>query len=101
MGWCAAAGEVPIAGTGAALALDGLAWSALSSSGLRVPAQVPGDLRDTLPQCRTSPWRAPRRQSALSRYAGHPHLDLLQLLAVCCIRMWCTDLYSDTGACWL
>jgi hypothetical protein len=59
VGWCAAAGEVPIAGTGAALALDGLAWSALSSSGLRVPAQVPGDLLSDLARAGViaDPWK--------------------------------------------
>jgi beta-mannosidase len=60
VGWCAAlAGEAPIAGTGAVLALDGLAWSAVSSSGLRVPAQVPGDLLSDLARAGViaDPWK--------------------------------------------
>ena len=54
----AAAGEVPIAGD-AAQALDGLAWSAVSSSGRRVQAQLPGDLISDLARAGViaDPWK--------------------------------------------
>ena len=57
-GVCAAAFEAPIAGD-AAQTLDGLAWSAVSSSGQRVPAQVPGDLISDLARAGViaDPWK--------------------------------------------
>ena len=57
-GLSTAAGETPIAG-GAALLLDGLAWAAKSSSGQRVPAQVPGDIISDLARAGliADPWK--------------------------------------------
>lgn len=55
---CAAAGEVQIAGE-VVQTLDGLAWSAVSSSGELVPAQVPGDLISDLARAGiiSDPWK--------------------------------------------